>query len=408
MQKIEINCLIDRIKDKRPKRILSLDGGGTKGIITIAMLAKIEAKLKELIPDDEKENFRLNQYFDYIGGTSTGSIIAVLLSLGYSVDKINKMYMDFSEEVFGFWAMKFITKVTCGKLPRYKAKPIEKLLFEKLGDKKLKEPSIYNLLAVFTKNTHTNNIWTFNNNPDSLYYSEPPPGKDWFANKEQYLRDIVRASTAAPIYFPPKKLQIRTNDSKNDKTALFIDGGVSMDNNPAFRLFLMATNPFYNLKWKRGKDNILVVSLGTGIFTQRYSTSLIGMLTNIPGMYINNSSQSTMMIMRSLSSHDSKRVKIDKELKDLNPQDFINEPSLSYIRYNYNFRHLKDKNGNEIKERKMWSEMDMPGTMKTLYKITSEQFSFNNKNQYFPDIPDIPDSFKSHYFDWDHRIIDGV
>ncbi|MEM6916215.1 MAG: patatin-like phospholipase family protein, partial [Verrucomicrobiota bacterium] len=66
------------------KRILSLDGGGIRGVFTIAILERIEALLREHYKDS-KPGLVLADYFDFIGGTSTGAIIAALLSKGLSV-----------------------------------------------------------------------------------------------------------------------------------------------------------------------------------------------------------------------------------------------------------------------------------------------------------------------------------
>src|SRR4051812_42388800 len=73
-----------------PCRILSLDGGGAKGFYTIGVLAQVEAMLKgELLCD----------HFDLIFGTSTGAIIAALLSLGYKVGEIHDLYKKHVPEV---------------------------------------------------------------------------------------------------------------------------------------------------------------------------------------------------------------------------------------------------------------------------------------------------------------------
>src|SRR5206468_3062225 len=72
------------------------------------------------------------------------------------------------------------------------------------------------------------------------------------------LWQLVRASTAAPTYFPPEMIEIGEN------RFIFVDGGVTMYNNPAFQLFLMATVEPYNLRWQTGRDKMLVVSIGTG------------------------------------------------------------------------------------------------------------------------------------------------
>ena len=72
-----MTALLERLDAKTPKKILSLDGGGIRGALTLGYLKKIEDILKAKHP--ENKNFRMSDYFDLIGGTSTGAIIASLL-----------------------------------------------------------------------------------------------------------------------------------------------------------------------------------------------------------------------------------------------------------------------------------------------------------------------------------------
>ena len=72
------------------------------------------------------------------------------------------------------------------------------------------------------------------------------------------LAPLIRASTAAPIYFAPEELHV------SQHRFLFQDGGVTPFNNPALLLFLMATLPEYGLRWETGEDRLLIVSVGTG------------------------------------------------------------------------------------------------------------------------------------------------
>ena len=78
--------------DVGPKRILALDGGGLRGVLTLGMLREIETLLRARHGDDP--DFRLCDYFDLIAGTSTGAIIAAALSLGMSVDEVHGHYMQ--------------------------------------------------------------------------------------------------------------------------------------------------------------------------------------------------------------------------------------------------------------------------------------------------------------------------
>ena len=84
--------------DVGPKRILALDGGGLRGVLTLGMLREIETLLRARHGDDP--DFRLCDYFDLIAGTSTGAIIAAALSLGMSVDEVHGHYMRLGQLVF--------------------------------------------------------------------------------------------------------------------------------------------------------------------------------------------------------------------------------------------------------------------------------------------------------------------
>ena len=79
-----------------PKRILALDGGGIRGILTLQFLQAIESLIKKRFGD----NTLLCDYFDLIGGTSTGSIIAAGLACGMTVEALQKLYLNYSASVF--------------------------------------------------------------------------------------------------------------------------------------------------------------------------------------------------------------------------------------------------------------------------------------------------------------------
>jgi patatin-like phospholipase/acyl hydrolase len=74
------------------------------------------------------------------------------------------------------------------------------------------------------------------------------------------LWQLIRASTAAPTYFPPEVIEVEKGEP-----FVFVDGGITSFNNPAFQLFLMATTKPYKLNWPVGEDKMLLVSVGTGM-----------------------------------------------------------------------------------------------------------------------------------------------
>jgi patatin-like phospholipase/acyl hydrolase len=90
---------------RAPRRLLALDGGGIRGLITIEVLAKIEAIVRQNTAADAV----LADYFDYIAGTSTGAIIAASLSIGMSVAAIRDFYLQTGPAMFdaASWLRRF-------------------------------------------------------------------------------------------------------------------------------------------------------------------------------------------------------------------------------------------------------------------------------------------------------------
>lgn len=236
-----------RAEKKPPYRMLALDGGGVRGALTIEVLAKVESFAAE------KGYQTLADYFDYISGTSTGAILAAALSLGWRVDRLRDFYATRGEEMFdkAAWLKRLKYK--------YEAQPLRDLLRTEFrgredGDVLLGSDEIRTLLMLVMRNATTDSPWLVSNNPKAIYNDRTRDD----CNLNIPLWQLVRASTAAPIYFPPQHVQV------GDKHFLFVDGGITPYNNPAFQMFLMATIEPYGLNWEAGEDKMLVVSIGTG------------------------------------------------------------------------------------------------------------------------------------------------
>ena len=240
-------AVLDRLTAPGPKKLLALDGGGIRGVMTLGVLAKIESTLQSALGKDD--TFVLSDYFDYIAGTSTGAIIATCLSLGWPVARITRFYEDSGVEMFD--------KASLLKRFRYKYEDdkLAALLQSVLGEKTtLGDASIKTLLMLVMRNATTDSPWPLSNNPRAKYNQASRDDR----NTLLPLWQLVRASTAAPTYFPPESVDVGT------RRFVFVDGGVTMYNNPAFQLFLMATLEPYQVCWPTGEKAMLVVSVGTG------------------------------------------------------------------------------------------------------------------------------------------------
>ena len=239
----------DKLNKTGPRKLLALDGGGIRGIIAVEVLARIESLLQQQMNRDD--TFVLADYFDYIAGTSTGAIIATCLALGMRVAEIHDFYLKTGKKMFD--------KAELIKRFRYKYKGQElaKQLQEVIGsDTTLGSDKLKTLLLIIVRNATTDSPWPICNNPGAYYNN--PMRQD--RNLQFPLWQLVLASTAAPTFFPPEVIDIGKGDP-----FVFVDGGITMYNNPAFQLFLMATVEPYNLNWATGTDKLLLVSIGTGM-----------------------------------------------------------------------------------------------------------------------------------------------
>ena len=112
------------------KRILALDGGGLRGVLTLGMLREIETILRAQHGGDP--DFRLAHYFDLIAGTSTGAIIAASLSLGMTVDEVHGHYLSLGKFVFKR------TLIRWGALrAKFDAEKVKEALMGVFGDRRL-------------------------------------------------------------------------------------------------------------------------------------------------------------------------------------------------------------------------------------------------------------------------------
>lgn len=239
------------------RRLLTLDGGGIRGLITIEVLAEMERVLRQR---HGRPDLVLSDFFDYVAGTSTGAIIATCISLGMRVDQIREFYEANGEVMFD--------KARLLRRFRYKfederlAQTLRDVLNEyrspeeRLADRHLTlgSPALRTLLMIVMRNASTDSPWPVSSNPHAKYNDRGRVD----CNLDIPLWQLVRASTAAPTYFPPEVVDVGRH------RFVFVDGGVTMYNNPAFLLFLMATMEPYRLQWPAGRDNMLLVSVGTG------------------------------------------------------------------------------------------------------------------------------------------------
>ncbi|KAJ6553081.1 acyl transferase/acyl hydrolase/lysophospholipase, partial [Mycena capillaripes] len=230
---------------KRPLRILSLDGGGVRGVSSLRILQAIMAGVAP--------NAKPYEYFDMIAGTSTGGLIAIMLGrLQMTIEECVKEYETLSKEVFGAGNLitrgaKSVAGIFTGAT--YSASTLEacfkRLIKKRLGDENAK---MYNKDAkckVFVTTVRTDNV---NNNgavKSRTYVNPEDPGNygDW------HIWQAARATSAAPHYF----------DAIEINGVTFADGGLGY-NNPAPELIREARQCF-----GVARSFQCILSIGTGM-----------------------------------------------------------------------------------------------------------------------------------------------
>ena len=320
------------------KRVLSLDGGGTRGILTIAFLKRIEQLLRDR--SERGNDFRLCDYFDLVGGTSVGSLLATLIALGHSVAEIENMFRTWAPEIFRRPRVSIP-----GLSPRFSTGALKKHAREVLRDRTLDSTDLRTSLAIIAKRVDTGSPWVLTNNPSSKYWDDPPD-HSFMGNRHYRLADLVCASTAAPYYFAPKRLRIVRRERKNikDQMGLFVDGGISPYNNPALMLLMLASMNGYGYHWKLGADRLFIVSVGTGSYRMAVRPRFL--LRRIPGYFaatslqglIGDSDTLSLTMLQWLSAPKS-RWEINSEVGSLDGELFgftdaaAENAFLSFVRY---------------------------------------------------------------------------
>ncbi|MEO0493503.1 MAG: patatin-like phospholipase family protein [Actinomycetota bacterium] len=312
----------ERLTAPGPKRILSLDGGGIRGTVTIAYLERIEALLRERTG---RPDLVLADYFDLIGGTSTGSILAAGLATGREVADVRDLYFELGPAVF---AAK--SGIRDKLAARYSADVLERELLAGLGDLTLGDPEVRTGLCIVAKRADTWSVWPLHNHPDGRYGAE---------NAQILLRDATRASTAAPTFFTPVGIELADGEQ-----AAFVDGAVSTATNPALQLLVVATADGYGFRWPATPDELLLVSIGTGRWEvsrspeQVLSSKLWDWATEVPNMLMQDTNDTNQLVLQFLGRSPAPRT-IDSEVGDLDGEYLGGRPILSYVRYDLELEH---------------------------------------------------------------------
>ena len=216
--------------ENREFRILSIDGGGIKGIFPAAVLAELE---KRYLGGKSVAN-----YFDLIVGTSTGGVISLGLGAGLNSQELLGLYRDRGREIFPPKGKFSHALATAGQLIRYRydREILSNVLHQYLGDKTLAQ-SQYRLCIPSSEGQH-----------GEVYVFKTPHHPDYRLDAKEKLLKVALATSAAPTFF-------RVLEDNGYK---FVDGGI-WSNNPAMIALVEALSAF-----DVRREQIKILSLGCG------------------------------------------------------------------------------------------------------------------------------------------------
>ncbi|KDP31895.1 hypothetical protein JCGZ_12356 [Jatropha curcas] len=253
--------------------ILSIDGGGIRGIIPAVLLAFLESKLQELDGPDA----RIADYFDIIAGTSTGGLMTTMLTAPnketkkplYEAKDIKNFYLEHGPKIFPQKRNNFMNSVInfVGEVlgPKYDGKYLRSLTNQLLGDLTLKETLTDVIIPTFDIKLLQPIIFS----TDDAKVN---------ALKNARLADICVSTSAAPTYLPAHSFTLK--DDQTTRSFDLIDGGVAA-NNPTqvaishVRREILQENSNFTHASVTERNGMLVLSLGTGMakLEPKYSAS---------------------------------------------------------------------------------------------------------------------------------------
>ncbi len=235
------------------KKIISIDGGGIRGIIPGQVLVALEKKLQIKTGNTDA---RIAHYFDFFAGTSTGGILTCLLLCPdetnplmpkFTAKQAVDLYMNNGNKIFDASSWQKFTQGLFDE--KYPSAPIEKTLLKYFGNTRLSsllKPCLITAYDIMERKTHFFAQHDYNRKGD---------GGDFL------IRDVCRATSAAPTYFETALIK-----SISGVSYPLIDGGI-FANDPA----LCAYSEVRNAKGLPTAKDMFILSLGTGSESKSYN-----------------------------------------------------------------------------------------------------------------------------------------
>jgi patatin-like phospholipase/acyl hydrolase len=280
-------------------RILSLDGGGLRGIMLVLVLKEIERRTGKRITD----------LFDLVAGTSTGGLITCGLTVSddgitprYSLEDLENVYVEHGKDIFPQKSAfkTFLSKISSLKNPKFSASGLQNVLTALLGEKRLSDCIKPVLVTTYD---------LFNNEAVLFKYRHAIN----FPENNALLVDVCRATSAAPTYLPAYDFVYE------NKKRICVDGGLYM-NNPSMAALVEVIKyhreaPYHLPELKL--NDVSILSIGTGHYTSRIARKKIegwGLLDWAP-----NITDVMMQAINQTTTYQAEELTADGNFLRINP-----------------------------------------------------------------------------------------
>jgi uncharacterized protein len=290
-------------------RILSIDGGGIRGILPGTLLTYLE---QQICRESGNPNAKIGEYFDFVAGTSTGGILGLIMlcpdeegGFRFSAKDALDLYLDQGDEIFDVTLGEKVKRLGGLLDERYSQRELERALFAYFGETKLSQSKKPCLITSYDIRNRKGHFFTSADADSDIY--------------DFYFRDVARATSAAPTYFEPAHIF-----SIFGTPHTLIDGGV-FANNPALCAYSECRKLDFKEILKDDKKpnfptakEMMIVSLGTGsvktpyYFKEFKDAGLIKWVQPLIDIMMSGNSETVDYQLR----------KIYSTLSDKNPEDY--------------------------------------------------------------------------------------
>lgn len=329
--------LEQRLFGRGPKRILSIDGGGARAIMAAGVLQEVERRLSQRCG---RPDFRLCEYFDLIGGVSTGAVLAAGLALGKSVAECAQLYRDSAPEPSDAKG-----KAAGIRRQRFAGPRLEAALTQGMGEEELGSSQLKTGLALFTKRADTGAPWTLTNNPKSRFFNGSAQGAP--PASKLVVRKLVQACAGGQVLFDEVRLKLDHDAALvQNAEGLFVDAAIAGLGNPSLELLKLATLQSHGFEWPSGEDQLLMISVGAGYWRPRIEPGMFGKgspdemagtavraVESLKAM-VHDTSIAAISTMQALS-RPPRPWRVDADVEDMRGDHLSPFPLLSYQRMDW-------------------------------------------------------------------------